>query len=188
MKTTNQPKRLDFLRSFLAMIGISEKELANMMNMSRSAVHNWFKKDDIFLSQLETIFRIFRYSFKIFLNKTPYDGDKPVEQLGRLAFKFDQGNLQFLSTAMARCKVTARGLAERLHINISTVQHMFAVNDLRLSRVIDIAMALDLSISVEIGPLCSCDNTRHEGRRFIARIAPLPRVIDHPLDDGDDAQ
>ena len=81
---------------------------------------------------------------------------------------------------MARCKVTARELAERLHINISTVQHMFAV--------IDIAMALDLSISVEIGPLCSCDNTRHEGRRFIARITPLPRLIDQPLDDGDDAQ
>ena len=186
MKQNKQPKRLDFLRAFMNVVGTNDSDLAKKMNKSRMTVARWFQKDDILLSNLRAIFRLFGYSIRILLSRSAYDDDEPIGQHGRLAFKYDKGNLPFLSTAMARCGVTARELAERLHVNVSTVQHMFASNDLRLSRVIDIAMALEMSIRVEIGPLYSCDNTRHEGRRFIARIAPLPRVIDQPLakDDG----
>ena len=170
----------------MLLVGTDDASLAKEMNISRTSLVRWLKKDDIKVSLLEKIVNHFGYNLTITLSRSPYEGDAPIESLDRLAFKYDKGGLPFLCVAMARYGITARELAEKLGLDKTTVQHMFAANEIYLSRVFEIAKAFDLSLLIEIRPKCTTHKTRHEGSRFIVDIDPLPRVFDNPLDgDGD---
>lgn len=171
MKHDKAPQRLDFLRLFLKSNNITQTMLASSVGRTRMSVCNWLHNDDVRLSLLRQFFQAFGYEFEIHLTKTPYVASDPVVFMNAMARDYERQRLPFLCEAMAKYDISKTEMANKLGLNLTTIRHMFLVNDMNLSRVFDFAYAFHLSIVFCLRP--------QQAEEDIEDCSPI--IMDHPL-------
>lgn len=151
-KDTSPAKRLDILRTFLALVGIGQEKLADILNITRMTVCNWLLNDDLKISYLHAIFNKFGYALFVRLTRNPNQNDPVVPYDGRLAKYRDKGRLPYLCNLMDREGITIKDLANELNLDKSVVRRMFIKNDISLSRLISIAEAYGSKVVFDVIP------------------------------------
>lgn len=168
--------RLKFLVDFLKASGVSKVQVAEKMGLTRQAVHHWFVRDDMKMSQIYSLFEKFGYGIEFSLD----GGSSVVDDLSTSAPKCcasspvgpasissqpavavtmtllpqeSRPNLAFLKSALEGNSISKDTLAERLQIGRATVYNWFKSDDCFLSYIYAAASATGLRLSIRILPL-----------------------------------
>ena len=119
-------KRLQFLESLMAAIGVSKPELAHLMRMTPQNIFAYFKRDDMRLSCAMQI----------------------VDRLGyELSFSLDREN-----PSSPLCVVARKDIADRLGLNYTGVNRWFFIDDMAISYIFKIAELYGLKVKTTIKP------------------------------------
>ena len=168
--------RLRFLVDFLKASGVSKARVAEKMVLTRQAVHHWFVRDDMKMSQIYSLFEKFGYAIAFSLgdgSSALYTsgqsgqsdcmvGPDLVESISRrpdvtvtmtLTPCDSRPNLAFMRAALEANSITREALAERLQISRATVYNWFKADDCFLSYIYAAASATGLHLSIHIRPL-----------------------------------
>lgn len=174
-------KKLEFFKRFLTTTGTTYDDVARIVGITNVSVSRWFTIDDIKLSHMIKVVESLGYSFDISLRKEPNATDPPVEKLGRMAKQYEEDHLRFLCVAMSRYGITMADIARELRVYYTTIRHMFEVNDILFSRLIEIAEAFDLYIILDIHPLKTI--VPNEDNECLMKCTVIPQVIQFRPDD-----
>ena len=148
--------RLDFLRNFLAAVGLSQKDVAQLAGVSTVTVSNWFRSDNMRIDQVTDIISKTGYTASIILTRRNDMPELPInvtpEDFNDGEGRFVLKRMAFLSFALREIGVTKQELAERLGITPYSVTAWYKADTVAIDRVFQIAKAYDLNIYIDIQP------------------------------------
>lgn len=144
----NSP-RLSFLLTALDAKGMTKADLARMMGVTPQNIFTYLKRDDMKLSFAQEIFHKMGYtlSFRLEAEDAP-SRDVQIDLEG-LVGKDGLTRLAFLRVAMGRYGITRKALAEKLDIGYSGVNRWFAVDDISISYLYEIAEIYNLKVKIK---------------------------------------
>ena len=145
-------KRLQFLLDMLKETGVSKRELARRMEMSYQNMFVYFQRDDMKISQAETMASKLGYELTFSLNgkKRKQKEDKLVMELEDIVG--DDAKLQrlaFLQIAMKLNGIERKALAQQLGLNYTGVNRWFKVDDISISYLFRIAELYNLKVAIK---------------------------------------
>lgn len=149
----NKARNLRFLVDFMKAAGVSTNQVAQLMGVSRQAVHHWFVKDDMKVSQIKRLFELCGYKIVFALEKEEVRNNLPVRVTMSVINPAGPQRLAFLKNALDRYDVSRESLAARLNVGKTTLYNWFKSDDCFLSYVYAIAMAEDMKLDIRIAPL-----------------------------------
>ena len=149
----NKARNLRFLVDFMKAAGVSTNQVAQLMGVSRQAVHHWFVKDDMKVSQIKRLFELCGYKIVFALEKEAAADTLPVRVTMSVINSAGPQRLAFLKNALDRYDVSRESLAARLNVGKTTLYNWFKSDDCFLSYVYAIAMAEDMKLDIRIAPL-----------------------------------
>ena len=138
---------------FMKAAGVSTNQVAQLMGVSRQAVHHWFVKDDMKVSQIKRLFELCGYKIVFALEKEEARNNLPVRVTMSVVNPSGPLRLAFLKNALDRYDVSKESLAARLNVGKTTLYNWFKSDDCFLSYVYAIAMAEDMKLDIRIAPL-----------------------------------
>lgn len=138
---------------FMKAAGVSTNQVAQLMGVSRQAVHHWFVKDDMKVSQIQRLFELCGYKIVFALEKEEARNNLPVRVTMSVVNPSGPQRLAFLKNALDRYDVSRESLAARLNVGKTTLYNWFKSDDCFLSYVYAIAMAEDMKLDIRIAPL-----------------------------------
>ena len=149
----NKARNLRFLVDFMKAAGVSTNQVAQLMGVSRQAVHHWFVKDDMKVSQIQRLFELCGYKIVFALEKEEAADTLPVRVTMSVINPSGPQRLAFLKNALDRYDVSRESLAARLNVGKTTLYNWFKSDDCFLSYVYAIALAEDMKLDIRIAPL-----------------------------------
>ncbi|MBO5311317.1 MAG: helix-turn-helix domain-containing protein [Bacteroidales bacterium] len=149
----NKARNLRFLVDFMKAAGVGTNQVAQLMGVSRQAVHHWFVKDDMKVSQIQRLFELCGYKIAFALEKEVAADTLPVRVTMSVVNPAGPQRLAFLKNALDRYDVSRESLAARLNVGKTTLYNWFKSDDCFLSYVYAIAMAEDMKLDIRIAPL-----------------------------------
>lgn len=159
MKTSsNRPvkfdfKRLQFLLDFMNAAGLNPVDVANIIGTTVPAVRHWFK-DDVDDTKLSYVYQIAEhegYKFDLLLTRSSKEGtgviSVDVDDFIRLpGDNYRPKTMSFLTVALKRYGITKKELAKATGLSYSTITYFYSVDDITISRILDIANSLDFCV------------------------------------------
>jgi DNA-binding XRE family transcriptional regulator len=149
----NKARNLRFLVDFMKAAGVTTNQAAQLMGVSRQAVHHWFVKDDMKVSQIQRLLELCGYRIEFELQKETAVSSLPVRVTMSVVNPSGPQRLAFLKTALDRHDVSRDDLATRLGVGKATLYNWFKADDCFLSYVYAIAVAEDMKLDIRIAPL-----------------------------------
>lgn len=168
-------KRLQFIADLAGLRGVGYDELAAKLGVSRPVIYSAIKEDDMNLSRAEAICQILdsNLSFKLFAPGEDVDvtvGGKDIRHNGDGSFKVKR--LAFLSAYLDAKGISRVELANRMGLGWSTVATWFRKDDIKISRLFQIADSLGFSVRVDLKVNDYPANpTNHSARTFSVNIS-----------------
>lgn len=148
--------RMQFFKQFMTATGITAVDVAAAISCSPLTVRRWFNPsiDDAPLSSVTDAMAAYGYSLNIVLSRGgEEDAEREIFWRRNSKAKFKADRLTFLSEAMMRYDITTKALAEKLELHYTTVDHMFRVNDMSVSRIYRIAASLGMNVYMSVSPV-----------------------------------
>ncbi len=150
---TGEFKRLQFLLDLIGLTGVGYDEIASKLGLSRPVIYSAMKEDDMNLSRAEAICQILgcEVSFSLFK-----PGSNAYYQLNGKEILLGDGQgyklkrLAFLSAYLESKGISRTALAEKLCLGWSTVATWFRNDDIKISRLFQIAKVLGTSVGVNM--------------------------------------
>ena len=149
----NKARNLRFLVDFMKAAGVTTNQTAQLMGVSRQAVHHWFVKDDMKVSQIQRLLELCGYRIEFELQKETAVSSLPVRVTMSVVNPAGPQRLAFLKTALDRHDVARDDLATRLGVGKATLYNWFKADDCFLSYVYAIAVAENMKLDIRIAPL-----------------------------------
>ena len=149
----NKARNLRFLVDFMKAAGVTTNQAAQLMGVSRQAVHHWFVKDDMKVSQIQRLLELCGYRIEFELQKETAVSSLPVRVTMSVVNPAGPQRLAFLKNALDRHDVVRDDLAARLGVGKATLYNWFKADDCFLSYVYAIAVAEDMKLDIRIAPL-----------------------------------
>ena len=149
----NKARNLRFLVDFMKAAGVTTNQAAQLMGVSRQAVHHWFVKDDMKVSQIQRLLELCGYRIEFELQKETAVSSLPVRVTMSVVNPSGPQRLAFLKNALDRHDVSRDDLATRLGVGKATLYNWFKADDCFLSYVYAIAVAEDMKLDIRIAPL-----------------------------------
>jgi DNA-binding XRE family transcriptional regulator len=149
----NKARNLRFLVDFMKAAGVTTNQAAQLMGVSRQAVHHWFVKDDMKVSQIQRLLELCGYRIEFELQKETAVSSLPVRVTMSVVNPAGPQRLAFLKTALDRHDVSRDDLSTRLGVGKATLYNWFKADDCFLSYVYAIAVAEDMKLDIRIAPL-----------------------------------
>lgn len=148
-------KRLQFLESLMAAIGVSKPELAHLMRMTPQNIFAYFKRDDMRLSCAMQIVDRLGYELSFSLDRENPSSPLCVVEIELSQDQDNVGRLAFLRVAMKKYGITRKDIADRLGLNYTGVNRWFFIDDMAISYIFKIAELYDLKVRTTIKPKSS---------------------------------
>ena len=148
----NNP-RLSFLLTALDAKGMTKADLARMMGVTPQNIFTYLKRDDMKLSFAQEIFHKMGYTLSFRLEAEDAPSRDVQIDLENLVGKDGLTRLAFLRVAMGRYGITRKDLAEKLDIGYSGVNRWFAVDDISISYIYEIANLYGLKVKIKASVL-----------------------------------
>lgn len=149
----NKARNLRFLVDFMKAAGVGTNQVAQLMGVSRQAVHHWFVKDDMKVSQIQRLFELCGYRIEFELQKETAVSSLPVRVTMSVVNPAGPQRLAFLKNALDRYDVSKESLAARLNVGKTTLYNWFKSDDCFLSYIYAIALVEDMKLDIRIAPL-----------------------------------
>ena len=148
-KMAESEKKLQFLLSLLEYKGVAKRELARMLGMTPQSIFTYFKRDDMKLSFAQTVASKLGYELVFRLEKA----DAQL-QSGALEIEAPVGDgglsrLSFLRVALQQYGISRKELAEKLELHYMGVNRWFAVDDIAISYLYEIAQLYGLQVKIK---------------------------------------
>lgn len=179
--------RLAILKNFMKCNGLSHAEVAKALDKTQQALFRNFRIDDIYVSELDTVFRKYGYHLDVDIRRYSSDSrskDGVLTMEPHIRRHYDEGRLPFLCLAMARYDITILQMAKDLGMSDTAMRHMFNVNNISLSRLIQICTVYGLSLYLDVRPSSTPDTDVVEGRgpRMVTTYTGRKTVSDVPFE------
>lgn len=147
-KKPDNSANLAFFKTFLNSSVISYPELAKQIGISATAIHHWFRCDDVRISQIEACAAALGYELYISISDAPTDvvqvDDFGVRSDGvKVALK----RLHFLTCAIKEQKLTKAELASRIGITRDAISYWYSKDDMTVTNAISCAKALERNLN-----------------------------------------
>ena len=157
MVSDDRQSRLQVLAEFMRTLGDSGAEVARILGITRGAVAQWFRSDDVKLSYCSTYMAAKGYDLILTLTEkvVKTDSDSVSIVIERKMPEVESGDcvrLAFLQVAMAKHGITKLDIAKALDVKYNTVRHWFVVDDVYMSHVFDIADKFKFKLNFMIKP------------------------------------
>ena len=152
--------RMQFFRQFMTAANIGTEDIGTALGCSPLTVRRWVSPsgDDAPLSSCMAAMEKFGYSLRIIMARSgEEEAEEDIFWRRNAKAKFKADRLSFLSLAMLRYDITSKALAAKMGLHYTTVDHMFRVNDMMISRIYRIADALDMSLFFFVEPLADAE-------------------------------
>lgn len=146
-------KRMQFLLDFMNTAGLNPVDVAKILGTSVPAVRHWFK-EDVDDTKLSYVYRIAEhegYKFDLLLTRSGKESTGAiavdVDDFIRLpGEQYRPKVMSFLTVALRRYGITKKELAETTGLSYSTISYFYSIDDISVSRVLDIANSMDFSV------------------------------------------
>jgi DNA-binding XRE family transcriptional regulator len=153
LKMNNQTAdRLKFVHDFMKVAGLTNTKVAELMGISRQAVHHWFVMDDMKMSQIFRLFELCGYRVDFALVADFPKTSLPVDVHMCVANPDGPHRLAFLKKALDVHGISKDTLAERLSIRRTTIYNWFKTDDCFISYIYQTAQACNLRLTINISP------------------------------------
>ena len=179
--------RLAILKNFMKRNALTYAEVAAALGKTQQALFRNFRIDDIYVNELDTVFHNYGYTLDIDIRRYASDvrnKDGIVTMEPHIRRHYDEGHLPYLCMAMARYDITILQMAKDLGMSDTAMRHMFNVNNISLSRLIQICTVYGLSLYMDVHPEKGPDMQVVEGRgsRIVTSYAWRKTVTDIPFE------
>ena len=179
--------RLAILKNFMKCNGLSHAEVAAALDKTQQALFRNFRIDDIYISELDTVFRKYGYYLEVDIRRYSSDTrskDGIVTMEPHIRRHYDEGHLPFLCLAMARYDITILQMAKDLGMSDTAMRHMFNVNNISMSRLIQICTIYGLSLYLDVRPSATPAVETIDGRgpHLVTTYAGRKTVTDVPFE------
>jgi hypothetical protein len=179
--------RLAILKNFMLRNGLTHAEVAKALDKTQQALFRNFRIDDIYISELETAFRYFGYDLRVEIRRYTVEArakDNIITMEPHIRRYYDDGCLPFLCLAMARYDITILQMAKDLEMSDTAMRHMFNVNNISLSRLLQICSIYGLSLFMDVYPAGTAETQVVEGRgpRMVTSYTWKKTTTDVPFD------
>lgn len=165
LKTPNELsyKRLGFFQDFIAAAKINYETVAAQCGLCRPTIYHWLRRDDTKLSYVTSVIEACGYSLTILMTRNNFEspmiiGIKNITQ--NCKGKYELKPLTFIDAALEQCHISKAELADMLNMSAMGVKTWWVNQDIMISRVYQIAEALNCSIKFHIET--KNDNTLQE--------------------------
>ena len=138
---------LAFFKDFLTSTNVQIKDLAPMIGISRSAVHHWFRTDDINLSNLVSAAEVLGYKVYISISDDPNEMHPSTSAQVINGLPVTSKRMYFLSHALKKAKINRKDFAGMLNFSISAVSYWFYKDDTTLGNIIMCARVLKQNLN-----------------------------------------
>ena len=157
MVSDDRQPRLQFLAEFMRTLGDSGAEVARILGITRGAVAQWFRSDDVKLSYCSTYMASKGYDLILTLTEkvVKTDSDSVSIVIERKMPEVESGDcvrLAFLQVAMAKHGITKLDIAKALDVKYNTVRHWFVEDNIYVSHIFNIADLYGLQVCISIKP------------------------------------
>lgn len=166
-------RRLQFIVDVVGLNNLGYDDVAAKLGLTKPTIYSCIREDDMSLSRAEDICELLgfdlHFSFVIPNDNSEYviDGKHIVpDKKG----KFRLRRLAFLSSFLKARGVTQYTLGEKLGLAGSTVAAWFQRDDIKISRLFQIADAYGYSVRVDIENHVDEDEEAVEGRTYQVNI------------------
>lgn len=180
--------RLGILKEFIKRNGLLNSDIAAALGKTQQALFRNYRIDDMYIAELDSIATAFGYVLDVDIRR--YAGetrqkDNIVTMETHIKRYYDEGRLPYLCMAMARYNITILQLAKDLGMSDTAMRHMFNVNNISLSRLMEICNIYGLSLYLDIRPAGQDEIYKTDGRgpRLVTTLTSKRVTIDIPFAD-----
>ena len=183
----NNFPRLTILKNFMKKNGLLYADIAKALGKTQQALFRNFRIDDIYVNELEQAFRYFGYTLTVDIHRYPQDTrsrEGIITMEPHIRRHYEDGHLPYLCLAMARYDITILQLARDLGMSDTAMRHMFNVNSISLSRLIQICTLYGLSLYMDIKPSATAEENviPGNGPRMVCSYTGKKVVTDIPFE------
>lgn len=143
-KLPEKGSNLAFFKEFLTCAGLSQQALAESLGVTITAVHHWFRTDDVKLSYIITAAEVAGYDVFISIADEAQDmvrlGDPKKTPVS-------VKRLYFLTCALKEKKLTKVELAEKLGMTRDAISYWYAKDDITIKNLVAAASVLGRNIN-----------------------------------------
>ena len=148
-----KPKNLKFLLDFMDKMGLSMKDVGEIMGMSRQGVYYWFMKDDVKISNLYDLFDKLGYNLEFSYVRKVDNDELYFSESVIYNRPEDRARLGFLNTAMKEFGFSKGDISKKLQVGINTVYFWFKKDECFYAHLCDLAKVMNLKLKVQITPI-----------------------------------
>ena len=145
-------KRLEFFSAFIDANQFSQEQISKALKIAPSSVCRWFIIDDVKISRIFEVAELLGYNFLpcIYPKGQNVINDKYVN-FTRQLYCNDDGNIKmnrtfFLKFNLDRANITLKEIASKIGVEYASINRWFIIDDIAVSRIIQICEALDWDI------------------------------------------
>lgn len=179
--------RLQILKDFMKKNGLLNAEVAAALGKTPQALFRNYRIDDMYVAELDKVARHYGYVLNVDIRRYPSEGhgrDGILIMEPHIRRYYEEQHLPYLCMAMARYNITILQLAKDLGMSDTAMRHMFNVNNISISRLMQICAIYGLSLYLEIIPdgTPNVETVPGRGPRLVTTIIGKKVVTDVPFE------